>query len=156
GEELAGGVPYPGVAGGAEPRVRLADQPEPRVPLGEVGRDVRAPVGRPVVDHDDLEVPPGLGRDRRQAGLQVRLHVVARDDHADSWHGGSFALVVHRRLHSSSIGGPGVTVRRGARARAAGAGAGWWYGAARRPWARRAARAAAGAPAAGARPRPPW
>ena len=85
-EELAAGRAGAGVAGAPEAAVRLPDQPEAAVTRGERAGDPGAGVGRPVVDHDHLEIAHGLRGERLEARLEVGLDVEHRDDDADARH----------------------------------------------------------------------
>ena len=86
GEELAARGARPGVARAAQPAVWLRDQPEAPVAAGEALGERAAAVGRPVVDHDHLQVADRLAGERLQARREVALDVVDRDDHADPGH----------------------------------------------------------------------
>jgi hypothetical protein len=57
-----------------------AEHPHPRVPPGGVGEDRRRPVGRAVVDGDDLEVGEGLRRQGREAGADAAFLVPSGDE----------------------------------------------------------------------------
>ncbi len=67
----------PGVPG---PLGVLTDQAEARIAGAELLRYGCGPVGRTVVDHDDLEVPERLAGDGLQALVEVGLNVLERDD----------------------------------------------------------------------------
>ena len=71
------------VARVARAAIRHLEQGKPRVGRGLCRRDGRAAVGRPVVDHDDLEVAESLRGDGFQAVPQQVLVVEERDNNAD-------------------------------------------------------------------------
>ena len=80
---LAAGRLRPSVAGRAQARVGLPDDLDPPIPADVRLHDVDAPVRRSVVDQDDLELRVGLRDEAVEAGRQIALHTVDRDDQAD-------------------------------------------------------------------------
>ncbi len=77
-------LPGPRVACRPESPVLLPDQPEARVTPGELQCHVGTSVRRAVVDHDDLQIGHGLSGERLQAGSEVLLDVVERDDDGET------------------------------------------------------------------------
>ena len=62
---------------------RQADQPDARVALREFGDDLGGAVRARVVGHEDLEIAPGLARDRAQARADGVGAIESRHDHRD-------------------------------------------------------------------------
>ncbi len=91
GGELAPGQPKHLIEGDDEPGVRPTDQADAGVPGGVLPEDRRRPVGRAVVDDQELEVGERLTEDALDRLGHVPLGVVHRHQHVDG----------RRRAHSS-------------------------------------------------------
>ena len=83
------------------------DQPDALVLLGQPGDEVGGAVGAGVVGDQDLEVPPGLARDRAQAGADRVRAVVGGHDHRDL-HGAPDLFQFSGPAKIVDAGGPGA------------------------------------------------
>jgi hypothetical protein len=81
-DQLTARVPDAQVARSAEPAVGSRHHPDVGEAVGVVARNRGGPVGRTVVDHDDLEVAVGLREDAVDGLGQVVLDVEGGHDHA--------------------------------------------------------------------------
>jgi hypothetical protein len=77
------GVEREALPGPSRRRAFDAEDPQTRVPPGEIGKDGRCPVGRGVIDGDDLAVSIRLRQQRREACLHAPLLVAHRNEDAD-------------------------------------------------------------------------
>ena len=77
-DELAARLRNPSIARRARPGVRLTNQTEARV--GIVSNNLRATIGRAIIDDDRFKVGERLSSNRVERPSHVRRFVVKRDD----------------------------------------------------------------------------
>ena len=103
GQQVAGRVPRPFVAGRAEAVVLGVDDAHAGVAAGVPLGEVAGAVGRAVVDDHDLEGDVLLGEQAVEGSRQVGLDVVDRHDHAEQVGGPRSSTESHARRVAAEV-----------------------------------------------------